>query len=158
MPSIENEFLDLMEKHKGVIFKISRMYMDTVDDQNDLFQEITFQVWKAYPSFKGNRQFSTWMYRIALNTAITFLKAEKKRSFIQSDELEKFKIKQEDYNEQDEHNIKKMYKAIQLLNPIDKTLIFYYLEDISGKEIASQLGITEVNARVKMNRAKDKLK
>lgn len=155
---MEKAFLNLMEKHKGVIFKISRLYMDTVDDQKDLFQEITFQVWKSYPSFKGNSQFSTWMYRIAVNTAITFVKTEKRRNFVQNSEIESFKIKQEDYNEQDELNLKKMYEAIHLLNPIDKALIFYYLEDVSGKEIANQLGITEVNARVKMNRAKEKLK
>lgn len=158
MSSLENQFLNLMEKHKGVIFKISRMYMDNKDDQKDLFQEITYQVWKSFTNFEGKSEFSTWMYRIALNTAITFLKSEKKRSFIQNDEIENFKIKQEDYNEQDEINLKKMYDAIHQLNPIDKALIFYYLEDIPGKEIASQLGISEVNARVKMNRAKEKLK
>lgn len=147
-----------MEKHKGVIFKISKMYMDNFDDQKDLFQEITFQVWKAYPSFEGRSEFSTWLYRIALNTAILFLKSEKKRSFIQNDEMKNFKINQEDYNDEDEQKLKKMYEAINQLNTIDKALVFYYLENYSGKQIAEQLGITEVNARVKLNRAKEKLK
>ena len=158
MSSLEKEFLEKIEKHKGVIFKISKMYMDNFDDQKDLFQEITFQVWKAYPTFEGRSAFSTWLYRIALNTAIIFLKSEKKRSFIQNDEVENFKITQNDYNEEEELKLKKMYDAINQLNAIDKALIFYYLEDFSGKEIASQLGITEVNARVKLNRAKEKLK
>lgn len=158
MSSSESEFLSLMEKHKGVVFKISRMYMDNKDDQSDLFQEITYQVWKSYSSFQGKSEFSTWLYRIALNTAIVFLKSEKKRSFIQNDDLSNFKIKQDDYNHEDEVNLKKMYDAIYQLNPIDKALIFYYLEDVSGKDMAEQLGITEVNARVKLNRAKDKLK
>ncbi len=158
MSSLETEFLQLMEKHKGVVFKISRMYMDNKDDQSDLFQEITYQVWKSYSSFQGKSEFSTWLYRIALNTAIVFLKSEKKRSFIQNDDLSNFKIKQDDYNHEDEVNLKKMYDAIYQLNPIDKALIFYYLEDVSGKDMAEQLGITEVNARVKLNRAKDKLK
>lgn len=147
-----------MEKHKGVIFKISKMYMDNFDDQKDLFQEITFQVWKAYPSFEGRSEFSTWLYRIALNTAILFLKSEKKRSFIQNDEMKNFKINQEDYNDEDEQKLKKMYEAINQLNTIDKALVFYYLENYSGKQVAEQLGITEVNARVKLNRAKEKLK
>lgn len=147
-----------MEKHKGVIFKISKMYMDNFDDQKDLFQEITFQVWKAYPSFEGRSEFSTWLYRIALNTAILFLKSEKKRSFIQNDDVGNFKINQEDYNDEDEQKLKKMYEAINQLNTIDKALVFYYLENYSGKQIAEQLGITEVNARVKLNRAKEKLK
>ena len=158
MSALEKEFLEKIEKHKGVIFKISKMYMDNFDDQKDLFQEITFQVWKAYPSFEGRSAFSTWLYRIALNTAIIFLKSEKKRSFIQNDSLENFKIKSDDHNEEEEQKLKKMYEAINQLNAIDKALIFYYLEDFSGKEIAVQLGITEVNARVKLNRAKDKLK
>ena len=158
MSSLEKEFLEKIEKHKGVIFKISKMYMDNFDDQKDLFQEITFQVWKAYPTFGGRSAFSTWLYRIALNTAIIFLKSEKRRSFIQNDEVENFKITQNDYNEEEELKLKKMYEAINQLNAIDKALIFYYLEDFSGKEIASQLGITEVNARVKLNRAKEKLK
>lgn len=158
MSALEKEFLERMEKHKGVIFKISKMYMDNFDDQKDLFQEITFQVWKAYPTFEGRSAFSTWLYRIALNTAIIFLKSEKRRSFIQNDEVENFKILQNDYNDAEEIKLKKMYDAINQLNVIDKALIFYYLEDFSGKEIAQQLGITEVNARVKLNRAKEKLK
>ena len=158
MSSLEKEFLEKIEKHKGVIFKISKMYMDNFDDQKDLFQEITFQVWKAYPTFEGRSAFSTWLYRIALNTAIIFLKSEKRRSFIQNDEVENFKITQNDYNEEEELKLKKMYDAINQLNAIDKALIFYYLEEKKKRENASQLGITEVNARVKLNRAKEKLK
>ena len=158
MSLLEKEFLEKIEKHKGVIFKISKMYMDHFDDQKDLFQEITFQVWKAYPSFKGKSQFSTWLYRVALNTAIVFLKSEKKRSFIKNDEVDKFKIAADDYDDDQEMKLAKMYKAIQQLNEIDKALIFYYLQDYSGKEIAENMGITEVNARVKLNRAKEKLK
>ena len=158
MSSLEKDFLEKIEKHKGVIFKISKMYMDNFDDQKDLFQEITFQVWKAYPTFEGRSQFSTWLYRIALNTAIIFLKSEKRRSFIQNDEVQNFRINHEDYDEEQEQKLKNMYEAINQLNAIDKALIFYYLENFSGKEIAEQLGISEVNARVKLNRAKEKLK
>lgn len=158
MSSLEKEFLEKIEKHKGVIFKISKMYMDDFDDQKDLFQEITFQVWKAYPTFEGRSEFSTWLYRIALNTAILFLKSEKRRSFIQNNEVSNFKINQEEYDDEDEQKLKKMYEAINQLNAIDKALIFYYLENYSGNQIAEQMGISEVNARVKMNRAKEKLK
>lgn len=158
MSSLEKEFLEKIEKHKGVIFKISKMYMDDFDDQKDLFQEITFQVWKAFPTFEGRSEFSTWLYRIALNTAILFLKSEKRRSFIQNNEVNNFKINQDEYDDEDEQKLKKMYEAINQLNAIDKALIFYYLENYSGKQIAEQMGISEVNARVKMNRAKEKLK
>ncbi len=81
MSLLEKEFLEEIEKHKAVIFKISKMYMDNYDDQKDLFQEITYQVWKAYPTFRGKSKFSTWLYRVALNTAIVFLKSEKKAQF-----------------------------------------------------------------------------
>ena len=158
MSSLEKTFLEQIEKHKGVIFKISKMYMDNFDDQKDLFQEITFQVWKAYPTFEGKSQFSNWLYRVALNTAIIFLKSEKKRSFIKNDEIENFKIVADDYDDDEEKKLAKMYSAIQQLNEIDKALIFYYLEDFSGKEIADNMGISEGNARVKLNRAKEKLK
>lgn len=158
MSSLEKEFLEKIEKHIGVIFKISKMYMDDFDDQKDLFQEITYQVWKAYPTFEGRSEFSTWLYRIALNTAILFLKSEKRRSFIQNNEVSNFKINQDEYDDEDEQKLKKMYEAINQLNVIDKALIFYYLENYSGNQIAEQMGISEVNARVKMNRAKEKLK
>lgn len=156
--SLEQDFLEKVEHHKGVIFKISKMYMDNFDDQKDLFQEITFQLWKAFPSFKGESQFSTWMYRVALNTAIIFLKSKKRRSFIRNEEVSNLGIKNIDYNHEEEENLQKMYDAIHQLNEIDKALIFYYLQDFSGKEIAENMGISEVNARVKLNRAKTKLK
>lgn len=158
MTSSEQEFLDKIEKHKGIIFKISKMYMDDKDDRDDLFQEITYQVWKAYSSFRGESEFSTWLYRIALNTAIVFLKSEKKRSFIGNEDFTDYKIVQDEYDLEKEEKLTEMYKAIHQLNPIDKAFIFYYLEDFSGREIAEQIGISEGNVRVKMNRAKNKLK
>lgn len=158
MASLEQEFLDKIEKHKGIIFKISKMYMDDKEDRDDLFQEIIFQVWKAYPTFRGDSEFSTWLYRIALNTAIVFLKSEKKRNFISNEDFSTYKIVQDEYNYEKEEKLAAMYKAIHQLNPIDKAFIFYFLEDFSGKEIAEQMGISEGNARVKMNRAKNKLK
>lgn len=158
MASLEQEFISKIEKHKGIIFKISKMYMTEKDDRNDLFQEITYQLWKAYPGFRGQSEFSTWLYRIALNTAIIFLKTEKRRSFIANQDVSGYVLTQEDYDDHKEERLTEMYKAIHQLNPIDKAFIFYYLEDFSGKQIAEEMGISEGNARVKMNRAKNKLK
>lgn len=158
MSSQEKEFLERIEKHKGVIFKISKMYMDNQDDQNDLYQEIIYQTWKSYSDFQGKSDFSTWLYRTALNTAIVFLRSEKKRSFIQNQSIDHLTVHHESYSDADDKNMQMMYEAIQQLSPIDKALIFFFLEDFPGKEIARQLGITEVNARVKLNRAKEKLK
>ncbi|MEJ5049452.1 sigma-70 family RNA polymerase sigma factor [Chryseobacterium culicis] len=158
MSSPEKEFLEKIEKHKGVVFKISKMYMDNKDDQNDLYQEIIYQAWKSYADFQKRSDFSTWLYRTALNTAIVFLRSEKKRSFIQNQNVDGMGARQEPYNDTDDVNMKRMYEAIHQLSPIDKALIFFFLEGFSGKEIALQLGITEVNTRVKLKRAKEKLK
>ncbi|MGE4513704.1 MAG: RNA polymerase sigma factor [Chryseobacterium sp.] len=158
MDVLEQECLEKIEMHKGIIFKISKMYMDDKDDRDDLFQEITYQVWKSYPNFRGQSEFSTWLYRIALNTAIVFLKNEKKRNFITGENFVEYKIPYEEFDNEKEEKLNAMYKAIHQLNSIDKAFIFYYLEDFSGKEIADQMGISEGNVRVKMNRAKNKLK
>lgn len=154
----EQEFLSQIEKHKGILFKISKMYMNCADDQRDLFQEITYQAWKSFSNFRGESQFSTWLYRIALNTAIIFLRSEKKRKSISGNFNEEIAVAVEHYDFETEENLKQMYAAINQLNNIDKALIFYYLENFSGKEIADEMGITEVNVRVKLNRAKTKLK
>ena len=155
----EKEFLERIEKHKGIIFKISKMYMDNKEDQEDLFQEIVLQIWKSYSGFQHKSSFSTWMYRVAINTAIIFLRTDKKRSFVDKNKsLEHFENVANEPSSEKEIQMQKMYTAIQKLNPIDKALIFYYLEDLSGKEIAQQMGISEVNVRVKLNRAKQKLK
>lgn len=158
MTTQQREFLEKIENHKGMIFKISKMYVDGKTDREDLFQEIIFQTWKAYPSFQGKSEFSTWLYRVALNTAIVFLKKEKKRSLFSRQETEEFQVKDEEYNAEKDQKIEQLYKAIHQLNAIDKALIFYALEDYSHREVATQMGISEVNARVKLNRAKNKLK
>ena len=75
----KNDFIALIKENEGIIYKVSKSYCNTVEDQKDLYQEIVFQLYKSFKTFKGNSKFSTWMYRIALNTAITFLKKEKKR-------------------------------------------------------------------------------
>lgn len=157
MKTKEQEFLSLVENHKGILYKVSKMYMDNADDQQDLFQEIVLQLWKAYDSFKGESQFSTWMYRVAINTAIVFLKKEKRK--VDKYEIATDNIKEEE-NDADEKEIKLQYfyKALQRLDKIDKAIIFYQLEGYSHREIAMNLGISEGNARVKLNRAKEKLK
>ena len=157
MKEKEHEFLTRIEKHKGILYKVSKMYMDTTDDQQDLFQEIICQLWKSYDSFRNESQFSTWMYRVAINTAIVFLKKEKRK-------VDKYEIPSENIkDEEDDSHIKEsqlehFYKAVQKLEKIDKAIIFYQLEGFSHKEIGSNLGISEGNARVKLNRAKEKLK
>ena len=155
---LEHSFVELLEKHQNIVHKVCRLYTNNQDAHNDLFQEITIQLWKAFPKFRGDSKFSTWMYRVALNTAITLYRKSKRSVQTQDFEGVSFKIKAEDYDDTVEQQLKLMYSAVKDLNDIDKALVFLYLEDKNYREIAQTLGITEVNARVKMNRIKEKLR
>lgn len=155
---LENKFLSDLEKNQNIAHKICRVYTNNQEAHNDLFQEITIQLWKNYPKFRGDSKFSTWMYRVALNTAISLYRKSTKRVKTQDISDVAYKIKSTDYDDTEEQQLASLYKAIHQLNDIDKALIFLYLEDKSYKEISETLGITNVNARVKMNRAKEKLK
>lgn len=131
--------------------------MDNHDDREDLFQEIICQLWKSYDTFRGESQFSTWMYRVAVNTAIAFFKQDKKKP-------DRYEITTENIREPDDESalqelqLQHFYEALHKLEKIEKALVFYHLEGYSHKEIGSNLGISEINARVKLNRAKNKLK
>ena len=155
---LENKFLSDFEKNQNIVHKICRIYTTNLDAHNDLFQEIAIQLWKNYNKFRGDSKFSTWMYRVALNTAISLYR--KSTRSIKTQDISKvdYKIQSQDYDDTEEEQLKQLYKAIHKLNDIDKALIFLYLEDKPYKEISNTLGISEGNARVKMNRAKDKLK
>lgn len=155
---LEHSFVTQLEENQNIVHKICRLYTNDQDSHNDLFQEITIQLWKAYPKFRGDSKFSTWMYRVALNTAITLYRKSKRSITTQDFEGVSFKIKAEHYDDTVEKQLKLMYSAVKDLNDIDKALVFLYLEDKNYREIAETLGITEVNARVKMNRIKEKLR
>ena len=155
---LEKNFLSELEKNQNIAHKICRIYTTNQDAHNDLFQEITIQLWKNYPKFRGDSKFSTWMYRVALNTAISLYRKSSRRVKTQDIDDVAFKIKSTDYDDTEEQQLKSLYKAIHQLNDIEKALIFLYLEDKPYKEISETLGISSVNARVKMNRTKEKLK
>ncbi|TKS56523.1 RNA polymerase sigma factor [Mesohalobacter halotolerans] len=155
---LEQKFVNLLEKHQNIVHKICRMYADTEAQHKDLFQDITVQLWKAYPKFRGDAKFSTWMYRVALNTAITLYRKQKRRVKTQDIADISFKIEADYYDDTTEQHLKLMYAAVKELNDIDKALVFLYLEDKNYAEISETLGISEVNARVKMNRIKKKLR
>ncbi|AZB00584.1 RNA polymerase sigma factor [Chryseobacterium joostei] len=153
----ETAFLKLVNQHKGILYKASRIYADSIEDREDLQQEILIQLWKSYQSFKGNSEFSTWMYRVAINTAITYLKKEKQRSGNHTDAPHHFEVQQEDYNPTKDKQLEIFYNAVQELNSLEKAVIFYFMEGMSHKEIGSNLGLSEGNARVKLNRTKEKI-
>lgn len=129
--------------------------MDNVADKEDLFQEITLQAWKSISNFRGDAQFSTWLYRVALNTAITFFRKERKQ--VETTFTENFPHAKDQYDPIEEQ-VQAMHKAIAALSKIDKALVMLYLDDYSYKEMAEVLGMTVTNVGVKMNRIKTKLK
>lgn len=153
----EQEFVRLLEENQNIVHKICRLYTNDQDAHNDLFQEVTVQLWKAYPKFRGDSKFSTWMYRVALNTAITLYRKGKRRVQTQAYDSVEFKIEQKEEDDEMMEQLTLLYGAIKQLNDIEKALVFLYLEDKNYKEISATLGISEVNARVKMNRIKTKL-
>jgi len=155
---LETKFLSELDKHQNIIHKVCRTYTNNDAAHKDLFQEITIQLWNAYPKFRGESKFSTWMYRVSFNTAISLYRKNKRN--IETTTLIENKIDLEfsEYNDKQDKQLDLLYKAIHSLNDIEKALALMYLEDKSYEEIALTLGITEINARVKMNRTKTKLK
>lgn len=155
---IEHKFIVEFEQNQNIIHKVCRIYTSNQDAHNDLFQEIAIQLWKAYPKFRGESKLSTWMYRIGLNTAITLYRKSKRSIVTQDFDSVLYKIESTSYDDTEEEQLKLMYTAIHQLSDIDKALIFLYLEDVNYKEISETMGISEVNARVRMNRIKTRLK
>jgi RNA polymerase sigma-70 factor (ECF subfamily) len=134
------------------------VYCDTLVDREDLFQEIVSQLWRSYPTFRNESKVSTWMYQVALNTAITHFKKNKRRP--DRNDLNKniFQIADDHYDDSFEEQLKLLHKAIAQLTGIEKSIVLLYLEDKKYEEIAEIIGITQNYVRVKMNRIKGKLK
>ena len=156
--NLEHSFVKQLRENQNIIHKICRLYTNDDDAHKDLFQEITIQLWKAFPKFRGESKFSTWAYRVALNTAITLYRKSTRSVKTVDYESQQYFISNDDYNYEEEERLKLMYKAVYQLNDIEKALVYMYLEDKDYGEISETLGISEVNARVKMNRIKGKLK
>ena len=158
MNNKETLFLQMIAQNKGMLFKICKIYQDDPADQDDLLQEITLQLWMVFDSFRGESKIGSWMYRVALNTAIAFFKKQKRRP--DSEQLPyDFDRPQEPGNSNEkEQQLAVFYKAVQQLDKVEKALIFLYMENRPYEEMAASLGITQVNLRVRLNRVKNKLK
>jgi RNA polymerase sigma-70 factor (ECF subfamily) len=154
----EHNFVELLQKHQNIVHKICRIYTDNEHAHKDLFQEISIQLWKAFPKFRGDSKFSTWMYRVGLNTAISLYRKSLRTINSQPIESVAYKLSYQDYDDTKDQQLKMIYTAVKKLNDIDKGIVFLYLENKNYKEISDTLGISEVNARVRMNRIKTKLK
>ncbi len=154
---LEIEFIKQVDESQGIIHKVCRLYCDDQTHREDLFQEIVLQLWKSYPSFKGQAKFSSWLYRVALNVAIQDFRKEKKRRFLF---LESFEFKEPAQNHEYEikdERIKALYHAISKLDKIEKAIMMLHLEEVPNEEIAEIIGISQNYVRVKMTRIRGKL-
>ncbi len=152
---MEQTFLQDIQNNQNIIYKVCNLYRDSREDQEDLFQEIVYQLWKSYPGFKGESKLSTWMYRIALNTAIAaYRKPTIKITY--PEELPDQLHYSLDTNSSE--NEERLFSALRTLSDAEKAVISLYLEDFSYEEIAAITGLTENNVGVRLNRIKSKLK
>ncbi len=159
MPEIksEDDFFALLEKHQNILHKICRIYTQTEEEHQDLFQEISIQLWQSYPRFKGKSKFTTWMYRVGINTAITLFRKQKRSIETLSINENQVVRYQEEYDDEKDQQLEWLFKQINDFSKIDKALVLLYLDNKKYDEIAETLGISPGNARVKMNRIKQKL-
>lgn len=152
------QFAGIISQNQGILHKISSLYCNDPEEKKDLFQEILYQLWRSYPTFRNESKISTWIYRVALNTAITFLRKQKAKPG-QSSFTEIIPDIQDD-SEQEllDRQFKLLYKSIEKLDKVEKAIIMLYLEGASYEEIADIIGITSNHVGVKLNRIKAKLK
>ncbi|SFB74591.1 RNA polymerase sigma-70 factor, ECF subfamily [Flexibacter flexilis DSM 6793] len=153
------EFLSVVRQHKGIIYKIVNSYCADAEDRKDLAQEIIIQLWKSFEKYDTTFKYSTWIYRIALNVSISFLRKEVSRKKINNTINDNFfELSEQDISEQPESNLTILQVAIFQLKELDKALILLYLEEKSYKEISEILGISETNISTKISRIKQLLK
>lgn len=153
--SMEKQFLKTIYDYQGIIYKVSALYRNGREDREDLFQEIVYQLWKSYPGFNHQAKISSWMYRIALNTALTiYRKARVPVVYYGELPYQFHPLQQEDISENEE----RLFEAFRSFNDPEKALIALYLEDFSYKEMAEITGISETNIGVRLHRIKNRLK
>ncbi len=158
-PTDKEKFISLLEGNKALLYKVANSYCRNAEDRKDLVQEIILQLWRSFEKYDDQYKLSTWMYRIALNVAISFYRKQRIRREADAPITESMVfIADEPAGEELESNLNLLRQFIDELKELDKALMILYLEESSYKEIAEILGITETNVASKINRIKEKLK
>jgi RNA polymerase sigma-70 factor (ECF subfamily) len=150
----KKEFIDLIESNKGIIHKIAMTYTSNIADKEDLYQEICLQLWRSHSKYRGEAKPSTWLYRVALNTSISFVRQRKR--VIETVELipeRHYHIKD---NEKDE-DTKNLFKAISMLANIDRAIILLWLEEHKYEDISEIMGLSRSAVSVRLVRIRKKL-
>jgi RNA polymerase sigma-70 factor (ECF subfamily) len=153
---LEKEFLSMIEEQKRTIYKVCYMYANDQDDLNDLFQETVLNLWKSFPRYRGDSKFNTWVYRIAMNTCITFLRRSNARP--QTVPMTAQVASCLEADEETTSQLRELYKLINQLGKLERALILLWLEERNYQEMADILGISKANVAVKLNRIREKLK
>lgn len=152
---LQNSFQILVEEHKRILYKVCNAYCNHPDSREDLAQEIIIQLWRSFANYDTERRFSTWMYRIALNVAISFHRHESTRKHhLISDEQRLLLTPNETESQPEE--IRLLYQFIETLDPLNKALLLLYLDQHPYQEIAAILGISQSNVATKLSRLKNK--
>lgn len=154
---MEKDFVEMLNTHRGIIFKVCTLYCHDEEAKKDLFQEIVLQLWKAYPSFRNEALNTSWMYRIGLNTAISNLRKEVKKLDRKSITVEEFQIPDMNFDIEQDEKLVMLKLAIEKLSEVEKAIIILYLEEKTYDEIAEIIGISNSNVGVRLNRIKHKL-
>jgi RNA polymerase sigma-70 factor (ECF subfamily) len=156
-PHAEEQFAELLERHRGIVLKVAATYCRNPADREDVAQEIVTQLWRAFPKFDATRTFSTWMYRIALNVAISFVRSNslRERHTIALDDSHDAEDSSAAPVEEDDR-ARLLYAFIDRLDSLDRALLLLYLDDHSYRDIAAILGITETNVATKISRLKQR--
>lgn len=152
----KKEFIEIIKANEGILYKVTKIYTNSKEDAQDLYQEIVYQLWKSFSGFRNESRVSTWIYRIALNTCITNLNKVKKKGTlvpVYAELLNKTEIP--DHHKEEQFEI--LYEAIKKLNTIEKGIILLYLEGNNYDEIATITGFTVTNVGTRLGRIKQKL-
>lgn len=154
--TIEKEFLAVIKAYERVIYKVCYLYTNKTASLNDLYQEAVLNIWKAFPKFRNECKISTWIYRITLNTCISFIRKEKNIPEI----IALTREAEEKANETDEFKemLRELYRLINRLGQLDKSIILLYLEEKNYEEIAEITGLSVTNVATKLSRIKEKLR
>lgn len=155
---LSKKFHQIIEQHKGILFKVAKTYCRNDDDRQDLLQEMMIQVWKSLPKYNDTFAVTTWLYRISLNVAISFYRKNVNRQFLNIPLIEEFTSIHDDVNNEKSEQLILLEKFITELNDLDKALLFLYLEDKSHAEISEIMGLSVTNVGTKLGRIKEKLK
>ncbi len=152
-------FLVVIESNKGILYKVANSYCQNIEDRKDLIQEIILQLWKSFDNYNEKFKYSTWIYRISLNVAISFYRKENSRKRISNSlTTAVFDFTETEISDEKGTNLDILNQIISKLNDLDKALILLYLEEKNYNEISEIIGITETNVATKIGRIKSKLK